>query len=128
MAMNVHGSSFWYSGAGVAYENRLSLRIHASRELGCISDEETVTLQPMSRLIPAMMAALCLAACAANKPPVSSYGPPPRVTEPTPTASEEFALIVGDALTEQERQDLATIRTTVYTPPPNASPPQLDEG
>ena len=87
-----------------------------------------MTLQPMSRLVPAMTAALFLAACAASKPPVSSYGPPPRVTEPTPTASEEFALIVGDALTEQERQDLATIRTTVYTPPPNASPPQLDEG
>ncbi len=81
----------------------------------------------MSRLVPAMTAALFLAACA-SKPPVSSYGPPPRVTEPTPTASEEFALIVGDELTEQERQDLATIRTTVYTPPPNASPPQLDAG
>ena len=97
-------------------------------DLGCISDEETVTLQPMSRFLPAMAAALFLAACAATKPPVSSYGPPPRVTEPTPTSSEEFALIVGDELTEQERQDLATIRTTIYTPPPNASPPQLDAG
>ncbi|MGH7299713.1 MAG: LysM peptidoglycan-binding domain-containing protein [Candidatus Rokuibacteriota bacterium] len=87
-----------------------------------------MTLQPMSRLLPMMAAALVLAACAASKPPVSSYGPPPKVTEPTPTASEEFALIVGDELTEQERQDLASIRTTVYTPPPNASPPQLDEG
>jgi membrane-bound lytic murein transglycosylase D len=75
-----------------------------------------------------MIAALILAACAASKPPVSSYGPPPRVTEPTPTSSEEFALIVGDELTEQERQDLATIRATVYTPPENASPPQLDAG
>jgi membrane-bound lytic murein transglycosylase D len=75
-----------------------------------------------------MIAALVLAACAGNKPPVSSYGPPPRVTEPTPTASEEFALIVGDALTEQERADLAAIRTVRYTPPPNASPPQLDAG
>jgi membrane-bound lytic murein transglycosylase D len=75
-----------------------------------------------------MTAALLLAACAGNKPPVSSYGPPPRVTEPTPTASEEFALIVGDALTEQERADLAAIRTVRYTPPPNASPPELDAG
>jgi membrane-bound lytic murein transglycosylase D len=75
-----------------------------------------------------MTAALLLAACAGNKPPVSSYGPPPKVTEPTPTASEEFALIVGDALTEQERADLAAIRTLRYTPPPNASPPQLGEG
>ena len=83
---------------------------------------------PMSRLFPTMAAALVLAACAASKPPVSSYGPPPRVTEPTPTASEEFALIVGDELTEQERADLASIRATVYTPPPNASPPQLDAG
>ena len=81
----------------------------------------------MSRLVPAMAAALFLTACAA-KPPVSSYGPPPRVTEPTPTASEEFALIVGDELTAQEQQDLATIRATVYTPPPNASPPELDAG
>ncbi|HET6637716.1 MAG TPA: LysM peptidoglycan-binding domain-containing protein [Gemmatimonadota bacterium] len=82
----------------------------------------------MSRLAPAIVAAMILAACAANKPPVSSYGPPPRVTEPTPTASEEFALIVGDELTAQEQQDLATIRTTIYTPPSNASPPQLDAG
>ena len=112
----------------MAYEKRLSLRIHASLDLGCISDEETVTLQPMTRLVPAMIASLFLTACAASKPPVSSYGPPPRVTEPTPTASEEFALIVGDELTEQEREDLATIRTTIYTPPANASPPQLDAG
>ena len=35
---------------------------------------------------------------------------------------------MGDELTEQEREDLATIRATVYTPPPNASPPQLDAG
>jgi membrane-bound lytic murein transglycosylase D len=75
-----------------------------------------------------MTAALVLAACAAGKPPVSSYGPPPKVTEPTPTASEEFALIVGDALTEKEQADLAAIRTARYTPPPEASPPQLDEG
>ena len=87
-----------------------------------------MTLQAMSRLAPAIVAAMILAACAANKPPVSSYGPPPRVTEPTPTASEEFALIVGDELTAQEQQDLATIRTTIYTPPSNASPPQLDAG
>jgi membrane-bound lytic murein transglycosylase D len=118
----------WNSSAGVAYEKRLSLRIHAILDLGCIIDEETVTLQAMSRLAPAIVAAMILAACAANKPPVSSYGPPPRVTEPTPTASEEFALIVGDELTAQEQQDLATIRTTIYTPPSNASPPQLDAG
>ncbi|CAN5778086.1 hypothetical protein BH20GEM1_BH20GEM1_17200 [soil metagenome] len=82
----------------------------------------------MRRLVPTMTAALVLAACAANKPPVSTYGPPPKVTEPTPTASEEFALIVGDALTEQEQADLAAIRTARYTPPPDASPPQLDAG
>ena len=78
----------------MAYQKRLSPRIHASLYLGCISNGEIVTLQPMSRLVPVMTAALFLAACAASKPPVSSYGPPPRVTEPTPTASEEFALIV----------------------------------
>ena len=73
-------------------------------------------------------AALVLAGCAAPKPRVSTYGPPPRVTEPTPSASEEFALIVGDELTQQEQEDLASIRTTRYDPPPGASPPQLGAG
>lgn len=86
-----------------------------------------MTLVRMIRPV-TMATAVLLAACAAQKPPVSSYGPPPRVTEPTPTASEEFALIVGDELTEQEQQDLASIRATTYTPPPDASPPQLDAG
>ena len=86
-----------------------------------------MTLVRMIRPV-TMATAVLLAACAAERPPVSSYGPPPRVTEPTPTASEEFALIVGDELTEQEQQDLASIRATTYTPPPDASPPQLDAG
>ncbi|HEY7471499.1 MAG TPA: LysM peptidoglycan-binding domain-containing protein [Gemmatimonadota bacterium] len=82
----------------------------------------------MSRLIPMMAVAVLLAGCAAPKPRVSTYGPPPRVTEPTPTASEEFALIVGDELTRQEQEDLAAIRTTRYDPPPGTSPPELDAG
>ena len=81
----------------------------------------------MRRPFPAVVA-LLLAACAAQKPPVASYGPPPRVTEPTPSASEEFALILGDELTAQEQEDLASIHATTYTPPPNASPPQLNAG
>jgi hypothetical protein len=82
----------------------------------------------MSRPISIMAGALLMFGCAASKPPVSSYGPPPRVTEPTPSVSEEFALIVGDELTEQEAQDLVAIRTTRYTPPPEARPPRLDAG
>ena len=82
----------------------------------------------MSRLFATMVGALLVAGCAARKPPVSSYGPPPPVTEPTPSVTEEFALIVGDELTEQERQDLAAIRITRYTPPPEARPPRLDAG
>jgi len=92
-----------------------------------MNDEEFVTLHAMSRPFSTMVAALLLAACAGN-PRVSTYGPPPPVTEPTPTSTEEFALIVGDELTAQEQQDLAAIRMTRYTPPPDASPPRLDAG
>lgn len=93
-----------------------------------MDDAESVRLQAMSRLIAMMAGALLVVGCAGRKPPVSSYGPPPPVTEPTPSASEEFALIIGDELTEQERQDLAAIRMTRYTPPPDARPPRLDAG
>ena len=93
-----------------------------------MDDAESVRLQTMSRLFATMAAALLMAGCAASKPPVSSYGPPPRVTEPTPSATEEFALILGDEMTEQERQDLAAIHMTRYTPPPDALPPRLDAG
>lgn len=71
---------------------------------------------------------LLAGACAAAKPPVASYGPPPPVREPAPSAQEELALLIGDELSEQEAEDLATIRTTVYTPPPGTTPPSLDSG
>lgn len=74
------------------------------------------------------LAALFAGACAARKPPVSSYGPPPPVREPAPSANEELVLLLGDELSEQERADLLAIRTTTYTPPPGATPPSLDAG
>lgn len=81
-------------------------------------------MKPFLRLIPlALIGASC-----SKAPPVATYGPPPPVTEPTPTASEEFALIVGDEMTAQEQEDLAAIQTTVYVPPPEAAPPTLDAG
>lgn len=78
-------------------------------------------------VVAALVAALA-AGCAGRKPPVSSYGPPPPVSEPTPTAVEELALLLGDELTEQEQRDLAAMRTIRYVPPAEATPPSLDIG
>ncbi|HUP20999.1 MAG TPA: LysM peptidoglycan-binding domain-containing protein [Gemmatimonadota bacterium] len=82
----------------------------------------------MIRLIPVALAVLLAGACAVRKPPVASYGPPPPVREPAPTAVEELSLLLGEELTRQEAEDLAAIRATVYTPPPDATPPSLDAG
>lgn len=71
------------------------------------------------------MAALLVAACTQHRP-VSSYGPPPRVNEPTPSWEEELALIVGDELTVQEQLDLRALRLADYRPPDGARPPELD--
>ncbi len=75
-----------------------------------------------------LLLAVALSACAAPKPRVSSYGPPPPVREPTPSVNEEYDLIVADALTAKEQEDLASLRTVRYEPPPNARPPQLNAG
>ncbi|CAN5338448.1 hypothetical protein BH18GEM1_BH18GEM1_21450 [soil metagenome] len=82
----------------------------------------------ISRFLSAIACAALLGACATRPPPVSSYGPPPRVTAPTPTTDEEFALITGDELTDQEQADLRAIRVARYVPPPNAEPPNLQAG
>jgi membrane-bound lytic murein transglycosylase D len=66
--------------------------------------------------------------CASRDAGVASYGPPPRVREPSPSASEELALLAGDELTEQEQDLLVTIRTARYEPPSSAAPPDLDTG
>lgn len=73
------------------------------------------------------MAVLLAAACTQHRP-VSTYGPPPRVNEPTPTWEEELALIVGDQLTEQEQIDLRALRLAEYRPPDGARPPELGSG
>ncbi len=73
------------------------------------------------------MTALHVAACTQHRP-VSSYGPPPRVNEPTPSWEEELALIVGDQLTEQEQIDLRALRLAEYRPPDGARPPELGTG
>lgn len=65
--------------------------------------------------------------CAQHRP-VSSYGPPPRVQEPTPSWEEELALITGDELTEQEQIDLRALRLAEYRPPAGARPPELGAG
>jgi membrane-bound lytic murein transglycosylase D len=72
--------------------------------------------------------ALFALGCASREAGVSTYGPPPRVREPAPSASEEFALITGDELTAAEQDLLKTLRTTRYDPPPSASPPPLEGG
>lgn len=73
-------------------------------------------------------AALVLAACASQKPPVASYGPPPPVREPTPSPNEELVLLLGDQLTEQEQRDLVALRMARYEPPPGTRPPRLEAG
>jgi membrane-bound lytic murein transglycosylase D len=89
---------------------------------------EVRTLPVQLRVLFLILASLLGAGCAARKPPVSSYGPPPPVSEPTPTTAEEYLLIMGDELTEQEQADLRAIRQTSYEPPPNAEPPELHAG
>jgi len=71
---------------------------------------------------------LFLTGCASREARVATYGPPPKVRQPTPTPSEEFALIVGDELTAEEQELLTTIRTARYQPPPEAAPPPLHSG
>lgn len=79
------------------------------------------------RLSVLLMPLLLAAACTQHRP-VSSYGPPPRVKEPTPTWEEELALITGDQLTEQEQIDLRALRLAEYRPPEGARPPELGTG
>lgn len=76
--------------------------------------------------------ALCLllfmsTACASRHASVSTYGPPPRVSEPTPSRVEELELILGDELTAQEAEDLRALRLVEYEPPADARPPDLHE-
>jgi membrane-bound lytic murein transglycosylase D len=72
--------------------------------------------------------ALLALGCASRESGVATYGPPPKVREPAPSASEEFALIGGDELTTEEQDLLATIRTATYDPPAGATPPPLEGG
>ncbi|MGH7573018.1 MAG: lytic transglycosylase domain-containing protein, partial [Gemmatimonadota bacterium] len=76
--------------------------------------------------LPFIFTAVLLAAACTQHRPVSSYGPPPKVNEPTPSWEEELALIVGDELTEQEQIDLRALRLAEYRPPDGARPPELD--
>ncbi|MGH7563593.1 MAG: hypothetical protein ACREK5_04125, partial [Gemmatimonadota bacterium] len=78
--------------------------------------------------LPSLFTAVLLAAACTQHRPVSSYGPPPKVNEPTPSWEEELALIVGDELTEQEQIDLRALRLAEYRPPDGARPPELDSG
>lgn len=76
--------------------------------------------------------ALCLllftsTACANRHASVSTYGPPPRISEPTPSRVEELELILGDELTAQEAEDLRALRFVEYEPPAGARPPNLHE-
>jgi membrane-bound lytic murein transglycosylase D len=80
---------------------------------------------PLMTRIWVLASLLLVIGCASRDARVASYGPPPPVRQPTPTASEEFALIVGDALTTEEQELLATIRNARYEPPPDAAPPPL---
>lgn len=82
----------------------------------------------MYRELTLLTALLLCAGCATRQPRVSTYGPPPPVSEPTPSATEEYRLLLGDALTAEEQQDLRALRLARYEPPPGASPPQLDPG
>jgi membrane-bound lytic murein transglycosylase D len=74
-----------------------------------------------------LLAVAGLAACASNRAPVATYGPPPRVSEPTPTRIEELQLILGDELTAEEEADLRAIRLAQYDAPTELRPPELDE-
>ena len=74
-------------------------------------------------------AAFLVFGCASRKvSDVATYGPPPPVRVPTPTSDEELALLVGDELTREEQDLLATIQTARYEPPSSASPPPLETG
>jgi membrane-bound lytic murein transglycosylase D len=85
------------------------------------------TIDRPGRLSVLLLAMLIMPACAQHRP-VSTYGPPPRVHEPTPSWEEELALIVGDDLTEQEQIDLRALRLAEYLPPAGARPPELGAG
>jgi membrane-bound lytic murein transglycosylase D len=85
------------------------------------------TIVHPGRLSVLLLATLFPAGCAQHRP-VSSYGPPPRVHEPTPSWEEELALIIGDELTEQEQIDLRALRLAEYLPPAGARPPELGAG
>jgi len=82
----------------------------------------------MKRAVTTILIVIAAAGCGSRESSVATYGPPPPVREPTPSVDEEFRLIVGDALTEQEQADLARIREVTYEPPPDASPPELETG
>ncbi|MFN2382762.1 MAG: LysM peptidoglycan-binding domain-containing protein [Gemmatimonadota bacterium] len=71
-------------------------------------------IAPLVGLLLGLSAAL---ACSGQRPSVATYGPPPRVTEPSPDSDAELQLIVGDALTPQEQEDLVAIHATRYQPP-----------
>jgi membrane-bound lytic murein transglycosylase D len=81
----------------------------------------------MTRIL-VLAGALVVLGCASREAGVATYGPPPKVRQPTPTASEELALLAGDELTVEEQELLTTIRTTRYEPPPEAAPPPLEFG
>jgi membrane-bound lytic murein transglycosylase D len=86
-----------------------------------------LTIVRPGRLLVLALALLVPAGCAQHRP-VSSYGPPPRVQEPTPSWEEELLLITGDELTEQEQIDLRALRLAEYRPPAGARPPELGAG
>ncbi|MCK5440186.1 MAG: hypothetical protein KAI97_09590, partial [Gemmatimonadetes bacterium] len=81
----------------------------------------------MSHVVGCLLVVVGAAACAGNKAPVATYGPPPRVSEPTPSRIEELQLILGDELTSEEEADLRAIRLAQYDPPTELRPPELDE-
>lgn len=85
------------------------------------------TIVRPGRLLVLALALLAPAGCAQHRP-VSSYGPPPPVQEPTPSWEEELLLITGDELTEQEQIDLRALRLAEYRPPAGARPPELGAG
>ncbi len=81
----------------------------------------------MTRILVLAMGLLALG-CASRESRVATYGPPPPVREPTPSPSEELALIVGDVLTEDEQELLFTIHETRYDPPAGTAPPPVGSG
>jgi membrane-bound lytic murein transglycosylase D len=88
---------------------------------------EMETPRRLSRVVGCLLAVAGAVACAGNKAPVATYGPPPRVSEPTPSRIEELQLILGDELTAEEEADLRAIRLAQYDPPTELRPPELDE-